>query len=101
MREMADLPLPPRLAKLLTEAARRGVPGKGCAVAAVLSAGERGSNDLLTLIESDWQPQTQRVFDQLRRRFPARDKTAEDSALLHSVLAGFPDRVAQIGRAHV
>ena len=94
-RQIADLPLPPRLAKLLTEAARRGVPGKGCAAAAVLSTGERGSHDLLTLIESDWQPQTQRVFDQLRRRFPARDKTAEDSALLQSVLAGFPDRVAR------
>jgi ATP-dependent helicase HrpB len=65
--EMADLPLPPRLAKLVTEASRRGVPEKGCAVAAVLSAGERGSADLLTLVESDWQPQTRRIFEQLRR----------------------------------
>jgi ATP-dependent helicase HrpB len=94
-RAMADLPLPPRLAKLLTEAARRGAPGKGCAAAAVLSAGERGSPDLLTLIESEWQPQTRRVFDQLRRRFPARDTTTDDSALLQSVLAAFPDRVAR------
>ena len=54
--EMAALPLPPRLSKLLVEAARRGVPRMGCAAAAVLSAGERGSSDLLTLIESDWQP---------------------------------------------
>ena len=36
--DMAELPLPPRLAKLLREASRRGVPVKGCAVAAVLSA---------------------------------------------------------------
>ncbi len=96
---MADLPLPPRLAKLLTEAARRGVPGKGCAAAAVLSTGERGSSerqaDLLALIESEWQPQTRRVFDQLRRRFPARDRSADDAALLQSVLAAFPDRVAR------
>ncbi len=92
---MADLPLPPRLAKLLTEAARRGVPGKGCAAAAVLSAGERGGSDLLELIESEWQPQTRRIFDQLRQRFPARDKTTDDSALLQSVLAAFPDRVAR------
>jgi ATP-dependent helicase HrpB len=92
---MADLPLPPRLAKLLTEAARRGVPGKGCAAAAVLSAGERGPSDLLELIESEWQPQTRRIFDQLRQRFPARDKTTDDSALLQSVLAAFPDRVAR------
>jgi ATP-dependent helicase HrpB len=92
---MADLPLPPRLAKLLTEAARRGVQEKGCAAAAVLSTGERGSADLLTLIESEWQPQTRRVFDQLRRRFPNRDRTTDDSALLQSVLAAFPDRVAR------
>jgi ATP-dependent helicase HrpB len=92
---MADLPLPPRLAKLLTEAVRRGVPGKGCAAAAVLSSGERGGSDLLALMETEWQPQTRRVFDQLRRRFPARDKTTDDAALLQSVLAAFPDRVAR------
>jgi ATP-dependent helicase HrpB len=91
---MADLPLPPRLARLLTEAAQRGVPEKGCAVAAVLSAGERGSADLLTLVESDWQPQTRRIYDQLRRRFSRRD-TGGDDAILQSVLAAFPDRVAR------
>jgi ATP-dependent helicase HrpB len=92
--EMADLPLPPRLAKLVTEAARRGMPEKGCAVAAVLSAGERGSTDLLTLVESEWQLQTRRIFDQLRRRFPGRDRGGDD-AILQSVLAAFPDRVAR------
>jgi ATP-dependent helicase HrpB len=94
--QMADLPLPPRLAKLVTEAARLGVPEKGCAVAAVLSVGERGSADLLTLVEGDWQPQTKRVFDQLRRRITGRDrKTSGDSAILQAVLAAFPDRVAR------
>lgn len=94
--QMADLPLPPRLAKLVTEAARFGAPEKGCAVAAVLSAGERGSADLLTLVESEWQPQTRRVFDQLRRRITGRDrKTSGDSAILQAVLAAFPDRVAR------
>jgi ATP-dependent helicase HrpB len=93
---MAELPLPPRLAKLVLEAAARGVPEKGCAVAAVLSAGERGASDLLTLIESEWQPQTKRVYDQLRRSVPGRDRTgAGDEALLHAVLAAFPDRVAK------
>jgi ATP-dependent helicase HrpB len=93
---MAELPLPPRLSKLVLEAASRGVPEKGCAVAAVLSAGERGSSDLLTLIDSDWQPQTKRVYNQLRRLVPGRDhKTATDDALLQSVLAAFPDRVAR------
>ncbi|HTD44231.1 MAG TPA: ATP-dependent helicase HrpB [Bryobacteraceae bacterium] len=95
-RAMAELPLPPRLSKLVLEAASRGVPEKGCAVAAVLSAGERGSSDLLTLVESDWQPQTRRVYDQLRRLVPGRDrKPGGDDALLQSVLAAFPDRVAR------
>ncbi len=98
--EMAELPLPPRLAKLLLEAKRRGVPEKGCAVAAVLSAGERGSSDLLALAESDWQPQTRRVFDQLRKRISGRDSPIPgDSAILQSILAAFPDRVARHRRA--
>jgi ATP-dependent helicase HrpB len=98
--EMAALPIPPRLAKLLIEARDHGVPEKGCAVAAVLSASERGSSDLLALTESDWQPETRRVFDQLRRRLTGRDRTFEthaaaDAAILQSVLAAFPDRVAR------
>jgi ATP-dependent helicase HrpB len=92
---MAGLPLPPRLAKLVTEAARRGAAEKGCAIAAVLSAGERGSSDLLALAEKDWQPQTRRVFDQLRRLVPGRDRTRDDEAILQAVLAAFPDRVAR------
>ena len=94
--EMAELPLPPRLAKLVLEAKRRGVPEKGCAVAAALSAGERGSSDLLTLTESDWQPQTHRIFDQLRKKISGRDvRNAGDAAILQSILAAFPDRVAR------
>jgi ATP-dependent helicase HrpB len=46
-------------------------------------------------MESDWQPQTRRVFDQLRRRFPGRDRATEDGPLLQAVLAAFPDRVAR------
>lgn len=94
--EMAELPLPPRLAKLVLEAKRRGVPEKGCAVAAVLSAGERGKSDLLALAESDWQLPTQRIFDQLRKKIPGRDvRNAGDTAILQSILAAFPDRVAR------
>jgi len=93
--EMAELPLPPRLAKLVLEAKRRGVPEKGCAVAAVLSAGERGKSDLLALAESDWQPQTQRIFDQLRKKISGRDRNQNDAAILQSILAAFPDRVAR------
>jgi len=98
--EMAELPLPPRLAKLVLEAKRRGVPEKGCAVAAVLSAGERGKSDLLALAESDWQPQTQRIFDQLRKKISGRDlRNQGDAAILQSILAAFPDRVARHRRA--
>ncbi len=92
--EMASLPLAPRLAKLVIEAKHRGVPEKGCAVAAVLSAGERGSSDLLALIEGNWTPQTQRVYDQLRRQIGGRDR-AGDAELLQSVMAAFPDRIAR------
>jgi ATP-dependent helicase HrpB len=95
-RGMAELPLPPRLAKLVLEAKRLGVPEKGCAVAAVLSAGERETSDLLALAESNWQPQTRRVFDQLRKRIPGRDVPHQgDAAILQSILAAFPDRVAR------
>src|SRR6185436_10762095 len=94
--EMADLPLPPRLAKLVFEARRLGVPEKGCAVAAVLSAGERGSADLLALAEGNWNPQTQRVYDQLRKKVGGRDREGKkDDGILQSVLAAFPDRVAR------
>jgi ATP-dependent helicase HrpB len=76
------------------EAKRRSVPEKGCAVAAVLSAGERGSSDLLALIDARWQPQTQRVYDQLKRQIGGRDRGG-DPELLQSLLAAFPDRVAR------
>lgn len=93
---MAEMPLPPRLSKLVLEAAERGVPEKGCAVAAVLSGGERGSPDLLSLIEAEWQPQTQRIYDQLRRTVPGRDrKGGGDEALLRALLTAFPDRVGR------
>jgi ATP-dependent helicase HrpB len=63
-------------------------------VAAVLSAGERGKSDLLALTESDWQPQTHRVFEQIRKKISGRD-TQGDTAILQSILAAFPDRVAR------
>ncbi|MEP7353041.1 MAG: ATP-dependent helicase HrpB, partial [Acidobacteriota bacterium] len=103
--EMAELPLPPRLAKLVLEAQRHGVPGKGCAVATVLSAGERGgadsrTADVLELAEGTWQPQTQRVYDQLRKRIRGQDiagksRAEVDARVRQSILAAFPDRVAR------
>ena len=98
-RAMARLPLHPRLARLVVEAEKRGAGEQGCAAAAVLSVGERspgrrdGPSDVLVLIENDWQPNTRRVFDQLRRH--VRTRRASDEALGIAVLAAFPDRLAR------
>lgn len=101
--QMAQLPLPPRLARLVLDATQRGVASAGCAVAAVLSTGERGSADLLSLAESEWRPETKRVYEQLRNlvksirvgKSSADSVHPGDEALLQSVLAAFPDRVAR------
>lgn len=101
-RAMARLPLHPRLARLVVEAERRGAGDQGCAAAAVLSAGERlegrprhdSPSDVLLLIESEWQSNTRRVYDQLRRYVKARGR-ASDEALGLAVLAAFSDRLAR------
>lgn len=101
---MARLPLEPRLARLVVEAERRGAGDQGCALAALLSAGERmseataqtGPSDLLWLLEQPWSSRTRRLYEQIRRE--ARVQTgdsAADEALLMAVLAAFPDRVAR------
>ena len=103
-REMARYPVHPRLARLMLEARRRGVAEDGCTVAALLSAGERlpaevghaTRSDLLALLEARWEPRTEQVVRQLRRLCdPPRQKRRDENALLVSVLAAFPDRVAR------
>lgn len=103
-REMARYPLHPRLARLIVEARRRGVAEDGCTVAALLSAGERlparplhtTRSDLLALMESQWEPRTAQMVRHIRRVVdPPRQKNHDESALLLSVLAAFPDRVAR------
>jgi len=95
---VAELPLSPRLAKLVMEAAAHGSADEGCAAAAVLSAGERGS-DLLTLIDGEWAPETKRTYEQLRRiigvKSGAHLSSRSDEPLLQATLAAFPDRVAR------
>jgi hypothetical protein len=70
----------------------------------VLSAGERlpagnhhtGGSDLLLLAESEWQPSTKRVYQQIRKSARGGGgRHADDDALLISVLTAFPDRVAR------
>ena len=72
-REMARYPLHPRLSRLMVEARRRGVAREGCAVAALLSAGDRlpahvphkSRSDLLVLLEGEWSAYAARLFRQL------------------------------------
>jgi ATP-dependent helicase HrpB len=103
-REMARYPLHPRLSRLVVEARRRGVGEDGCTVAALLSAGERlparqehaTHSDLLVLMESPWEPRTAQTVRQVRRMVdPPRQRQRDEEALLISVLAAFPDRVAK------
>jgi ATP-dependent helicase HrpB len=103
-QEMARYPLHPRLARLIVEARRRGVAEQGSTIAALLSAGERlpakcdhtTRSDLLVLMESQWTPATERMVRQVHRIVnPPRQQHQNDDALLISVLAAFPDRVAR------
>jgi len=104
-KQMARFPLPPRLACVVMEAAARGVADDGCLAAALLSAGasvER--SDLLEAMDvqhgtvADARPdhRVKQVAQQLRR-IAGNHNThkGSDEALLMSVLAGFPDRVAR------
>jgi ATP-dependent helicase HrpB len=91
------------------EARRRGVARDGCAVAALLSAGERlparaphaSRSDLLVLLEAEWSAYAARLFRQLggagaRGTAGAAERAADsEDALLLSVLTAFPDRVAR------
>ncbi len=116
-REMARYPLHPRLARLIVEARRRGVAEDGCTVAALLSAGERlparaahaSRSDLLALLDAQcvapWEPRIAQVVRQVRRAVnppkqarrgqDAAQSAGQEDALLISVLAAFPDRVAR------
>lgn len=102
-RRMAELPLHPRLAALLLEAEARGAGDRGCAAAAVLSAGERlndepdahGPSDILALTEREWPQHVKRLYDQIRRQARLRTRGGDDAALLIAILRAFPDRVAR------
>jgi ATP-dependent helicase HrpB len=103
-REMARLPLHPRLSRLVLEARRRGIAEDGATVAGLLSAGQRlparpahaTRSDLLALLEGEWEPRTAQTVRQIRRIVnPPRERGRDDDALLVSVLAAFPDRVAR------
>jgi ATP-dependent helicase HrpB len=96
-RQMARYPLHPRLARLVIDAVERGVGEEGCRAAAVLSSGARApACDLMTLVDSQLDPFTQRHFEQIRRIVrPAKSRPHDPNALALSLLTAFPDRVAR------
>jgi ATP-dependent helicase HrpB len=97
VHQLARYPLHPRLSRILAAAMERGVGEDGCVAAALLGSGARSEkNDLLAAIDSDQDYRTRQQIEQLRRiARPARQANHNDDALLMSVLAGFPDRVAR------
>jgi ATP-dependent helicase HrpB len=97
-QRLARYPLPPRLSRILLEAVERGVGEDGCAAAALLGAGVRvEKNDLLAAMDLEQDQRVRQHVAQLRRiALIAGQKKHDDDALLMSVLAGFPDRVARL-----
>jgi len=97
LHELARYPLHPRLARMLVESLARGAGQSGCVAAALLGVGARSDKtDLLAAIESPLDHAAQQQLRQLRQLArPARQSAQHDDALLQSVLAGFPDRVAR------
>jgi ATP-dependent helicase HrpB len=100
-RKLARYPLPPRLGRILVEALERGVGEDGCVAVALLGSGVRvGKNDLLPAMDIEPDRQLTQHIAQLRRiariaGAKSRQRERGDDALLMSVLAGFPDRVAR------
>ncbi|WP_446743010.1 ATP-dependent helicase HrpB [Silvibacterium acidisoli] len=95
--ELAAYPLPPRLARVLTEAKSRGAAHSACIAVALLSSKLLAGN----LLEATDHPPSDHRFHQvltqlLRLTRAPRTPEHNDEALLKSLLAGFPDRVASV-----
>jgi ATP-dependent helicase HrpB len=96
-RRLARFPVTPRLARMVVEGLDRGVGEAACRVAAVLSLGGRNQkSDLLEVLDlSPDEKQRQQMEQLLRIARPLKSTHQNDEALLISLLAGFPDRVAR------
>jgi ATP-dependent helicase HrpB len=96
-KRLARFPLAPRISRIVVEGLDRGVGEEACRVAAVLELGDRSQkSDLLEVLDlpSD-QQQRQHTEQLLRIARPPKGTRHDDAALLISLLAGFPDRVAR------
>ena len=96
-QQLARFPLSPRLSRILVEALDRGVGEDGCRATALLSLGVRcEKNDLLAAMDLPQEYRLRQHMEQLMRMArPPKQTRHDDEALLLSVLAGFPDRVAR------
>jgi ATP-dependent helicase HrpB len=96
-RRLVRYPLPPRLSRILVEAVERGVGEDGCVAVALLGSGVHfEKTDLLAAMDLDLDHRLRQHIAQLRRIAGISGrKKHDDDALLISVLAGFPDRVAR------
>ena len=104
-RRMMDLPVHPRLARLLIAAADEGLADEGATLAALLSEPEfapappvQGPSDLLIRLDRGGGEQASRLAKDLRRTIGHvghRRVKDIDSALLKLALLAYPDRVAR------
>ena len=95
-KRLARFPLAPRLARIIVEGLDHGVGEEACRVAAVLGLSDRNQkSDLLEVLDlPPDQKQRQHTEQLLRIARPPKGRH-DDQALLMSLLAGFPDRVAR------
>jgi len=96
-RKLMRFPLPPRLSRMVVASMERGVGEAGLKAAALLGSGARSEhNDLLAAIDAPLDERARMQLRQLRGLArPGKQLEQGDDALLESVLAGFPDRVAR------
>ncbi len=103
-KRMAQCPLEPRLARIVIEGEKRGVPDAATLAACLLSLGarlpddthRRLDSDIFALLEGTHPGNTRRLANAVTSamRLP-QQKKQDDAALRQAILAGFPDRVAK------
>jgi ATP-dependent helicase HrpB len=104
-RQMAAIPLHPRLSRFLLEASHRGVEREAARIAAALSEGrlrlgEHGRkhfvSDLDAILDAETPVNVRRLEEQIARPLPRCTATDRDPhALEKAVLHGYPDRVGR------
>ncbi|HEX4922800.1 MAG TPA: ATP-dependent helicase HrpB [Bdellovibrionales bacterium] len=98
-RQMAEIPVHPRLSRLLLEAARTGCGPQAATAAALLSEGASKRLNILEELETR-DPLVKRTRDRLLR-FVKGSSGGKPEALAKSFLAGFPDRVAKLNESQL